>query len=254
MLAAERQKRIESLLEDKGTVRTVHLAEHFQVTDETIRRDLQVLEDNKRLVRIHGGASSLKGRPKLQSFPERRLVNVDRKRAIARCALETIRPGETYAFDSSTTAFELVSLLPDQPYRVVTNAFAVIDHIIGMEHVQLISTGGLYHPKTHTFNGGDGCIDTLRSHYIHTAYISSIGFSPTRGASEGFEEQAIFKERLVKHAEKVILLIDSSKLNKQSDYFFAKVDLITQIITDSNIDPALISEINASGIKLTIAE
>lgn len=252
MLAPERQQQILSLLEEKGTVRTIDLAEEFQVTDETIRRDLQVLADNHQLTRIHGGASSLSGRPKLQSYSERRGLNVESKQRIAEAALELIQPGRTYAFDSSTTAFSLVSALPDLPYRVVTNAYAVLDHLIRMENVELVSTGGRYHPKTHTFVGGDS-IDTLRRHNINTAFISCVGFDPVRGASEGFEQQATFKERLVQFADDVVLLVDSSKFNQRSEYFFAGLEQISRIITDEAIDPAIASELAAMGIPLTIA-
>ncbi len=253
MLALERQQQILNLLEERGTVRTIDLAEEFQVTDETIRRDLQVLAENDQLTRIHGGASSLSGRPKLQSFSERRSVNVESKKAIAQAAARLVQPERTYAFDSSTTAFALVAMLPDLPYRVVTNAYAVIDHLVGMEHVQLISTGGRYHPKTHTFVGGDS-INTLQRHHIHTAFISCVGFDIERGASEGFEQQATFKERLVQFAEEVVLLVDSSKLNQHSEYFFAGTERIHRIITDHKISPALADKIRAKGIKLTVAD
>lgn len=234
-------------------MRTIDLAEEFQVTDETIRRDLQVLADNQQLMRIHGGASSLSGRPKLQSFGERRSVNVDTKTAIARAAVQLIQPGRTYAFDSSTTAFALVASLPDQPFRVVTNAYAVIDHLVSMENVQLISTGGRYHPKTHTFVGGDS-INALARHHIQTAFISCIGFDTARGANEGFEQQATFKERLVEIAEEVALLVDSTKFNQQSEYYFAGPEKIHRIITDNGIDPQLAAHIRELGIELTIAD
>lgn len=252
MLAPERQQIILSLIEDRGMVRTIDLAEEFQVTDETIRRDLQALEANARLKRVHGGASSLTGRPRLQSFNERRSHNVDAKAAIASDARELIVPGRTYAFDSSTTAFALVSSLPDQPFRVVTNSFAVLEYFTRMEEVELISVGGRYHPKTHTFVGGD-TIDALRRHNIHTAFISCIGYDSYRGASEGFEQQATFKTRLVEHAENVVLLVDSSKLNIRSEYFFADPAKITEIITDSGADPNIIAENRALGRKITIA-
>ncbi|MGB0416099.1 MAG: DeoR/GlpR family DNA-binding transcription regulator [Coraliomargarita sp.] len=253
MLAPERHQQILSLLEEKGTVRTIDLAEKFEVTDETIRRDLQILSDDQQLTRIHGGASSLSGRPKLQSYSERRGLHVESKKLIAEAALDLIQPGMTYAFDSSTTAFSMVSALPDLPYRVVTNAYAVIDHLIRMENVELVSTGGRYHPKTHTFVGGDS-IDTLRRHNINTAFISCIGFDPERGASEGFEQQATFKERLVQYADNVVLLVDSSKFAKRSEYFFAGLEQISRIITDKDIDPAIRTEIQAKGIALTIAD
>ncbi|MGJ8640121.1 MAG: DeoR/GlpR family DNA-binding transcription regulator [Opitutaceae bacterium] len=253
MLAQERHQQILSLLEERGTVRTIDLADEFQVTDETIRRDLQVLADEKQLARIHGGASSLSGRPKLQSFSERSNLNIDSKNAIAMAAVELIQPGRTYAFDSSTTAVALVSALPDLPYRVVTNALAVIEQLTSKESIELISTGGRYHSKTHTFIGGDS-INTLRHHHIHTAFISSIGFDIERGASEGFQQQATFKQRLVQFAEEVVLLIDSSKFYQRSEYYFSEVERITRIVTDNKISAALASEIRAKGIQLTIAE
>jgi DeoR/GlpR family transcriptional regulator of sugar metabolism len=252
MLAPERQQQILSLLDERGTLRTIDLAEEFQVTDETIRRDLQVLSDNEQLTRIHGGASNLSGRPKLKSFSERSSLNIEKKRAIAKNAIELIQAGRTYAFDSSTTAVALVESLPDLPFRVVTNALAVIKQLADKENIQLVSTGGHYDSKTHTFVGGDS-INTLRRHHIHTAFISCIGFDTERGASEGFEQQATFKERLVQLAEEVVLLIDSSKFNQHSEYYFASVEGITRIITDSGIDPELAEIIRAKGIKLTIA-
>jgi DeoR/GlpR family transcriptional regulator of sugar metabolism len=253
MLAQERQQRILSLLEERGTVRTIDLAEDFAVTDETIRRDLQVLDEARQLTRIHGGASSLSGRPKLQSFTERRTVEIDRKQAIARAVLDGIQPGKTYAFDSSTTAFELVSILPDLPYRVVTNAYAVLDHLIRMENVDLISTGGRYDPKTQTFIGSDSQT-ALRRYHIHTAFISCIGLDPQRGASEGFEQQALFKENLIDIANEVVLLVDSTKLGRQSEYFFAGLESVTTIVTDADADADLLDKLRTAGIKVVVAE
>ena len=253
MLAQERQNYILTHLEDRGTLRTIDLAEKFSVTDETIRRDLQVLADNDQLTRIHGGACNRSGRPRLQSYSERSSLNVGSKKAIARAAAEWIQPGKTYAFDSSTTAFALVSTLPDLPYRVVTNAFAVLQQLVTLQNVQVISTGGGFHPKTQTFVGVDST-ETLRRHHIHTAFVSSIGFDTKRGASEGFEEQAAFKERLLQYADEVVLLIDSSKFNQSSEYFFAGVKEFDHVITDSGIDRGMVDEIRATGLQLTIAE
>ena len=252
MLASERQQQILSILEARGTVRTIDLAEEFQVTDETIRRDLQILSDNHQLARVHGGASSLSGRPALQSFTERAALNTESKQAIAAAALQFITPGQTYAFDSSTTACALVGILPEHPFRVVTNAYAVIHRLVNFENVDLISTGGRYDPKTQTFIGGDS-IETLARHNINTAFISCVGVDPARGISEGFEQQATFKEQLVQYAEKVILLADSTKFNQRSDYFFAKLSQIDRIITDSGIAPQSVKDFKAAGCEVMIA-
>ena len=253
MLAQERQQQILALLDERGTIRTIDLAEEFQVTDETIRRDFQALADLNQLTRIHGGATGLTGRPKLQSFTERRAVRVDQKKAIAAAAMEFVEPGKTYAFDSSTTAFALVSTLPDLPCRVVTNAYAVLDHLIGLESVELISTGGRYHHKTQTFGGSDS-FATLRRHNINTAFVSCIGLDAQQGASEGFEQQAVFKESLVKLAEEIVLLADSSKLGRRSEYFFAKIEDVSRIITDSGADPRFVADLRKRGCEVIVAE
>lgn len=253
MLAPERQLQILTLLEERGTVRTVDLAEEFQVTDETIRRDLQILAENQQVNRIHGGASSLNGRPKLQSFTERRLLEVDKKEAIANAALGRFLPGETYAFDSSTTGFALVSRLPDLPFRVLTNAYAVIDQLVSKEQIELISTGGTYHPKTQTFISGDS-YSTLRRHNINCAFVSCIGLDLSRGPSEGFEQQAVFKEILLQFAQRVVLLIDSTKFNQHSEYFFASLRDISEIITDSAADPEFVEDLRTRGCTVTIAD
>ena len=224
------------------------LAEEFQVTDETIRRDLQILAENNQLTRIHGGATGPTGRPKLQSFTERRSVQVEQKAAIAQVALALIEPGKTYVFDSSTTAFALVSKLPDLPFRVVTNAFAVIDLLVRMENIELHSTGGRYHRNTQTFVGSDSS-GTLRRHNINTAFLSCIGLDTRRGASEGFEEQALFKESLIRVAEEIVLLADSTKLQRRSEYFFANLEDITRIVTDHSADPRIVAELRDRGVR-----
>ncbi|MGC6424483.1 MAG: DeoR/GlpR family DNA-binding transcription regulator [Lentimonas sp.] len=253
MLAPERHQQIITLLEQRGTIRTIDLAEEFQVTDETIRRDLQILAKDGQLTRVHGGASTLSGRPALQSFTERSNLNTEAKHAIASAALQFIQPGKTYAFDSSTTANALVSILPEQPLRIVTNAYSVINRLAQFENIELISTGGRFHPKTQTFIGGES-VESLRRHNVNKAFISCIGIDPARGVSEGFEQQAIFKEQLVSHAEQTVLLADSSKFNLRADYFFARLNQIDCIITDSAIDTKIASQFRDLGCQVNIAD
>jgi len=252
MLAQERHNQILSLLDERGSVRTIDMAREFQVTDETIRRDLQILEKTHQLIRVHGGASSPTARPRLKSFTERRTTNVEKKRAIAQAALEWIQPGETIVFDSSTTVFELVLSLPNIPLRVVTNAHAVIHQLIESPEIEIVATGGQYHPKTQTFNSPTP-LPHLKRLNIQKAFVSCIGLDFKRGASEGFETQAIFKESLLQLCEEVVLLVDSTKLNKRSEYFFASLDNINHVITDSGVTQDQIVAIEAAGCKVTIA-
>ena len=252
MLANQRHEQILSLLEKHGTVRTIDLAETFQVTDETVRRDLNALSEDGQLIKVHGGASSLSGRPKPQSFIERSLQNPLEKEAIAREALKMIEPKKTYAFDSSTTAMSLVAMLPDDEFRVVSNAFAVFEHLAPKQDIEIVSTGGTFHKKTRTFVNGN-TLQSLRRYHVDIAFISCIGFNYKAGAGEGFEEQAIYKELLVSHADEVVLMVDSSKFGRQTDYYFASCEQVKHIITDDKIDSESAQKIRDMGIALTIA-
>ncbi len=253
MLAPERHRQILGRLEAQGVVRTIALAEALEVTDETIRRDLQTLEAEGKLTRVHGGASNQRNAFELRSFNERQNLNIHAKQAIAQAALSLIQPHQTYAFDSSTTALALVALLPNQPFRVITNAHAVMEHLKHKEAIELIATGGRYHPKTNTYVGGDS-MQALSRHKVHAAFISCIGLDAERGASEGFEEQATYKEHLTLLAEEVILLVDSSKFNERSEYFFAAIQDIDHIVCDDGISEEFEQRIRSMGLKLTIAE
>ncbi len=252
MLAIERHNKILNLLDQFGTVRTIDLANNFSVTDETIRRDLQILADEEKLMRIHGGASSTSGRPSLSSFEERSFINTPHKKSIAEMALNFVQPGKTYAFDSSTTAMALVYMLPNLPFRVITNALAVIQGLISNNNIDVISTGGRYHSKTNTFIGGDS-INAMRRHHIDNAFISCLGLDIERGASEGFEQQAIYKEQLIQISDKVTLLVDSSKINSHSEYYFSAMENITCIITDCGIQSSVVSQIVDLGIDIKVA-
>lgn len=253
MLSAQRQEEILKLIDENGAMRTVELAERFSVTDETIRRDLLELSKKGRVKRIHGGACSQSGRPKLRSFNERSALNIGRKRSIAKAARALFRPGRMYAFDSSTTAVALVEHMPDIPCRVVSNALVVFEHLVAMKNVELIAIGGRFHPSTQTFVSAKSA-ETLKQYHIDMAFVSCVGFNLSHGASEGFEEQALYKEALVEMAEQTVLLVDSTKFKIQSEYYFAPVDTIDHIVTDSFIEPGLVREIRKRGTPLTIAE
>jgi DeoR/GlpR family transcriptional regulator of sugar metabolism len=136
---------------------------------------------------------------------------------------------------------------------VITNAYAVIGPLLEHGQVEIISTGGRYHPKTQTFVGGES-YRSIRRHNIDRAFISCIGLDLSRGAAEGFQEQAIFKEMLVEVAAESILLVDSSKLNRRSEYFFANLEHISQIITDSGIRADQLEQLQSAGCPVTVAE
>jgi DeoR/GlpR family transcriptional regulator of sugar metabolism len=127
MLAIDRQRRILDLLNGAGSLRTTDTASVLGVTDETVRKDFEVLEKRGELIRIHGGASRpVKLREDL-TFSQRQAVRREEKLAIARLAAMRIQANETIFLDASSTVLTLTEFLPELPLTILTNALNVLN-------------------------------------------------------------------------------------------------------------------------------
>lgn len=220
MLARQRHAAILELLEEAGAVKTVDLAAHFSVTDETIRRDLYHLDAKGLLTRTHGGALlAAKGGVEL-SLRERKVHHLAQKRKIARMALSTIKTGSIVFFDASSSVLELARLLPDEQIKVVTNSLAVIEVLAQREKIEVISTGGAYLRVSHSFGGSQAILGASRFSY-DGFYFSGTGVDLQAGISEISEDQALLKEALLSRSKVNCLLADASKVGLRSPFIFA---------------------------------
>ena len=122
MLARQRQRVILNMLETQPSLRTIELAKHFNVTDETIRRDLESLDAENKLIRTHGGALRIEKRGVDLPMQKRLQENRLQKQEIAQKAIKHIKEGETIFLDASSTVLALAEALPDIEITVITNA------------------------------------------------------------------------------------------------------------------------------------
>ncbi|MDX1681224.1 MAG: DeoR/GlpR family DNA-binding transcription regulator [Akkermansiaceae bacterium] len=252
MLAIERHRQILELLSEGGSVRTAEISERFGVTDETVRKDFELLERRGELRRIHGGASKLERvRPDL-SFHERQAVMRAEKQAIARLAASRIQPGEIIFLDASSTALTLTEYLPEVPLTILTNALNVFDALANRPNLDLMCTGGLYDARSRSFIGLTA-ERSLKSFNVHRMFLSGSGLDVGRGVSESNARQAAFKERVVAHAEDVVFMADHSKLGRKASFFFAETSDLSCVITDAAVDPELRGEIESSGLEVLVA-
>ncbi len=251
MLAIERQRRILDLLNGAGSLRTSETAEGLGVTDETIRKDFEVLEKRGELIRIHGGASRPEKIREDLPFTERQAVRRDEKQAIAKLAAGRVRANETIFMDASSTVLTLTEFLPDLPLTILTNALNVLTALADRPNLELICTGGIYDAKSKSFIGLTAEKSLLR-YNIHRMFLSGSGLHPERGVSESNSRQAAFKERVIASAEDVIFLGDHSKLGQKASFFFAAVTDLSCLITDAKADPAFIEDIQGKGVEVLI--
>jgi len=253
MLAIERQRRILDLLNAAGSLRTTDTAEALGVTDETVRKDFELLEKRGELIRIHGGASRPEKIRGDLTFTERQAVQREAKQAIARLAASRIREKETIFLDASSTVLTLTEFLPDMPLTILTNALNVLTALSDRPNLDLMCTGGLFDSRSRSFIGLTA-EKSLQRYNIHRAFLSGSGLHPERGASESNARQAAFKERVLSYSEDVIFMADHTKLGRKASFFFADTSDLSCLVTDKEADRRILKDLESRGVEVWIGD
>lgn len=253
MLAKQRRRDILIRLERVGGVRVASLAKTLQVTEETIRRDLERLDADGRLLRTHGGAVPIRDSRRNPSFDTRRVTKLEEKAAIARCAVKWIVEGDVIGLDVSSTTHELAQIIPDIPLTVVTNSIPVVLALMSHANVRLVSTGGDFDDQAWSFTGALA-EQALSRFNINKLFLSSKGVDLARGLSDATDNQARVKRAMMDIAEETHLLADHSKFGVRSVVFFAELSEIDLVITDAGVEPTVLDQLSRAGVKARIAE
>ncbi|CAH1211825.1 MULTISPECIES: DeoR/GlpR family DNA-binding transcription regulator [Paenibacillus] len=251
MLVAERYEKIVEWVDAQGSMRVTELSERCGVTEETIRRDLDKLEQAGRLRRSHGGAVSIKYKEDSQQeipYPERAVTHADEKRRIANEAVKMVQPGDRIALDASTTAWYMAAGLPNIQLTVLTNSIKVAAELSSKEQIRVISTGGQLASKSLSFVG-PLAERSLDAYHVDKLFLSCKGVHLTKGISESNELQALVKQKMISIADEVILLADSSKFNIQAFTRVTKLSSVATIVTDQGIDSQIVESLAEQSIE-----
>lgn len=255
MLVAERYEKIVQLVNDRGSIRVTELSELCDVTEETIRRDLDRLEAAGRLRRSHGGAVSVKETAPVQQaevpYAEREILHADEKLRIAREAVRLIRPKERILLDASTTAWYMARALPDIPLTVLTNSIKVATELAVKEKIEVISTGGLLAQRSLSYVG-PLAERSLEAYHVDKLFFSCKGVHLERGVSESNELQARVKQQMIGIADRVVLLADASKFGVQAFTHVADWSELDAVVTDRRLPGETETRLQDMGIELTI--
>lgn len=249
MLVVERYQIILQLVNERGSIRVSELSDICAVTEETIRRDLDRLESEGRLLRSHGGAVSIKEYAPETPYLEREITNVEEKRGIAREAIKFIKPMDRIILDASTTTWYMASIMPDIPLTVLTNSVKVTLELCGKEKIDVITTGGALSSRSLSFVG-HLAEQTLDQFHVSKAFISCKGAHLERGISESNELQARVKHKMVGMAEEVFLLVDYSKFDVQAFANVTTWNEIDHIVTDSKTNRESIKQLAAKSVNV----
>ncbi len=247
MLAAERRQLILDKLQKKESVNVNDLSNAFDVSKETIRRDLEKLQNKNLLKKIHGGAVPINKKEEL-SFNIRRKQNTKEKKEIALKALEHIQEGDTIFLDISSTAMFLARELREfKDITVITNSAKIVTELANNKEITIISTGGILIPNSISFVGPHA--NAMVNNYFADKFFASCkGISAQYGATDSSDLEIEVKKNMVSKSSKVIILADYSKFKERGLSSFAEINEIDKIISDSSISKKIKDEFSKKSI------
>ncbi len=243
MLARQRHQEILNRVGRAGAVRVAELAQWLNVAEETIRRDLEKLDGEGKLIRTHGGAMPLPEDRREVPFDVRRSKHSAEKESIGAAAARLVSEGDIIALDASSTVYCLARALPDCPLTVLTNSMEVATLLMSRPRIQVVSTGGMLDVASQSFVGSFA-EEALSRLHIGKLFLSSKGVDLGRGLSEAADEHARLKRRMLDLADETYLLADHSKFGVKSVVFFADLKDVDVVITDRGVDQAMLPELD----------
>lgn len=228
MLAIERQNLIHSIAINKKSVTISELVDKFQVSDQTIRRDLGVLEKKGILNVTHGGAYINYD----VDYSVRQLIGLPKKEHIRDIALQYVENDDIIYIDGSSTAITFARGLKDKKITVVTNSIIISHELLQYKNINLIHIGGLVDKATSTCIG-KSCIDVLSYLEFDKLFFSTASISIKNGLTNNTSAISDIHRTAIKQARVRYCLIDQSKFNRTSTNFVMDLNQLDYIILDS---------------------
>jgi DeoR family transcriptional regulator, fructose operon transcriptional repressor len=255
MYAEERHQAIAELVASRGRVAVTELASHFEVTTETVRRDLSQLERLKLLRRVHGGAVSMRSVTMLEAqLPDRDHAQATEKERIARAAVALLpEGGGTLLVDAGSTTVRLAAQLPPtEHWTVITHAVPIAALLAPLPHIELQLLPGRVRTATQAAVG-QATVEAIRQFRADVAFVGTNGISVRHGLSTPDPEEAATKRAIVESAQRVVVLADATKVGQERTVRFADLDDIDVVVTDDSIVRADVSAFEAAGLEVVRA-
>lgn len=239
------------MIRSRGFASLPELAEVLQVSESTIRRDLDHLEDVGSAKRTHGGVFYTGPSPKLPHFDELQPEQWDKKKAIAHIAAEMVEDGDTILLDGGSTTYEVARLLVGRRLQIVTNSLPVANLFASNANHDLVIVGGYVYPRTGVALG-PYANEMLERLNVRRTILSVSGIN-----ERGFFNNNLLlveTERAMMHsADEVIVVADSTKFGRQSLAHLCPLDAIQRIVVDDAISSEWRGKIAAAGVTLHVA-
>lgn len=250
----ERRNKILQLLSQDRMIKVKDLIRMFDVSLETIRRDLEYLEKNGYINRIHGGAVAKHMSGREPEYSLREIKNYEQKRGIARAAVDLVEDGNTLAIDIGTTCLEFAKCLKGmKKVTVLTNAIPIAVELADDPDMRVIMLGG-------NVRGGDYATsgflpeENMRRFNVDKFFIGIGGLTLESGFTDYIVEEANLRRHIIARSQASIALVDYSKFGVTAMNTVCDIEDMNIMVTDRLADKLMLAKIRERGVKVIVAD
>lgn len=250
MLLDQRRQEILSLVESEGFVSLQQLTDRAGVSESTVRRDLEYLENVGHIRRTRGGAAYVG--ESLTPHDERAGRAIPEKQAVGRAAAALVQPGEAVLLDGGTTTVEVARNLIGKSLQVVTNSIPVVNLLANQPQIELVVIGGYLYPKTGVALG-PLALAALSQIHVRRLFMS-VGGITEKGLYNSNALLADTERSMLAAAEEVVVVADSEKFGHSALAHLCALDRVHRVVVDAGLSDHWKNMLSSAGIALTIAE
>jgi len=242
----DRLTKMEEYIREKNSVSLDELCEVFDVSKNTVRRDVAVICERSDIHKIYGGVSVQYNRIP-PPFTERSSVNTDIKRRIGKHAASMVEDGDVIFVDAGTTTCQMIDFLGDRKnVTIITHSLDVITRAFAYPNLTVIAISGTLNRLTYSFTGQTGS-DILKEYNIRKAFMAATGLTIQNGATQAASYEFAIKEAAAKKSDLVYLMIESQKIGRVCLLTYCTTDKIDAIITEKMPNADFMEKYSAVG-------
>jgi len=252
MTGPERQEQVLRLLSHQPRVTIAHLCELFGVSEATARRDLELLAEQGKVQRVHGGAISIRQAPPEPPVLLRSAVMADEKKRIGLAAAQLVKDGETIFLGSGSTVLEVAQALKErQGLTVITNSLLVCNRLAASQGITLISLGGMLRHSEMSFIGHlvEQALNELRADKV---IIGIHAIDLQQGLTNDYLPETMTDRAILRVGKQVIVVADHTKLGTVSTAFVAPIAAMQVLITTQGAPESFVASLQNRGLQVMV--
>lgn len=251
MLVEERRQRVLELVGARGFIALQDLAREVQVSESTLRRDLDFWHQQGLLRRTHGGAIYVGDNGTLPALDERTSRQLEEKQAVAATAAARIQDGETVLLDGGTTTLEVARLLVGRPLQIVTNSLPIANLFAARAETDLVLLGGYVYPRTGVALGAPA-VRMMEDLHVHQT-ILSVGGLDERGLYNSNLLLVDCERQMMRCADEVCVVADHTKVGRSALAFLCAWSEIDTLIIDPTLTEPQTKLLAETGVRVILA-